>query len=99
MKIEETGKPEITLLGISARTSNAIEMNDPVSAKIVATLDRYFGEGIAAKIPDRANPGVTYCVYTEYESDFNGAYTYFVGEEVTSFKKVPEGMVTLSIPP
>tara|TARA_Y100000588_G_C14158960_1_gene883937 strand:- start:1055 stop:1414 length:360 start_codon:yes stop_codon:yes gene_type:complete len=32
----------------------------------------------------RSKPGVTYSVYTDFESDENGEYTYFVGEAVDS---------------
>lgn len=98
MKNTNTNLPEIKLLGITARTSNAAEM-DPSTAKIGATLQKYFGEGVPDKIPGRANPAVTYCAYTEYESDFTGSYTYFVGEEVTSFENIPEGFKALVIPP
>ena len=40
----------------------------------------------------------SFCIYTNYESDFNGEYTYFIGEEVTSIEKIGDGFETLSIP-
>lgn len=94
-----TTLPVINLVGISARTSNInIFEENPVNNKIAATVQKYFHEGLHAKINNRKNPGVTYCVYTNYESDFTGDYTYFIGEEVDSFDNLPEGFETLAIP-
>lgn len=90
--------PEIKLVGITIRTNNAIEMN-PSLAKIPLTIQKYFHNGLAEKILTRKNPGTTFCAYTNYESDFKGDYTYFIGEEVTSFEHVNEGFATLTIPP
>lgn len=89
--------PEIKLIGISTRTNNADEIAME-TGKIVPTLQRYFG-GLFEQIPNRKKPGTTLCVYTHYESDHRGDYTYFVGEEVSSFDNLPEGLETLVIPP
>lgn len=83
MQSKKTTLPTLTLVGIIARTSNKNEM-DPNNAKIGRTLGAYFGQQLATKLQHRTNPGVTYCVYTEYESNEHGDYTYFVGEQVTS---------------
>ena len=50
------------------------------------------------QIPYRKNPGITFSVYTEYDSDEHGDYTYFVGEEVDSFENIPSDMQQLVIP-
>ena len=76
-----TELPEIKLIGISCRTNNTSEMNIS-TAKIAPTIQKYFQQGLGKKIPNRKNPGTNYCVYTNYESDFTGDYTYFIGEEV-----------------
>ncbi len=89
--------PEIKLVGIKCRTNNRTEQ-DPNSAKIGVTLQRYFQTAIAEKIANRINPYTTYCAYTEYDNDQNGDYTYFVGEEVSDFSVIPEGMFKLVIP-
>ena len=88
---------EIKLVGITARTSNAREVN-PDTAKIVATLQKFFGNGMQAQIPGRKNPGRVFAVYTHYESDEHGDYTYFLGEEVKDFKSIPQGFESLTIP-
>ena len=97
MQKTNTQLPEIKLVGITARTSLMSEM-DQSTAKIGLTLQKFFQDELPTKIPNRANPNTTYCVYTEYESDFNGEYTYFVGQQVTSFDDLPEGFVALTIP-
>lgn len=87
----------IQLVGITARTNNAAEMN-PATGKIGPTLQRYFQNNLASKIKARKNPGTTFCVYTDYESDFNGDYTYFVGEAVSALDEVDPIFETRLIP-
>jgi predicted transcriptional regulator YdeE len=84
-----------TVVGISARTNNAKEMTaDGVIGKM---WGRLMQEGVLAKIPNKANPGIV-AVYTDYASDHNGDYTYLLGARVTSDADVPEGMVSKKIP-
>lgn len=90
--------PEIKLLGITTRTSNAAEMN-PATAKIGAIMQQYMQNDMAQTIPHRKKPGTTFCVYTDYESDFTGVYTYFIGEEVTTFDNLSEGLEMHTIAP
>jgi predicted transcriptional regulator YdeE len=97
MKKDSIHLPELTFIGITARTSNANEMN-PQLAKIPATLQKYFQGGLSCHIPNRKTTDVTYCAYTNYESDFTGPYTYFVGEAVTATHDMPEGLDALVIP-
>lgn len=92
-----TSLAEIKLIGITARTSNAQEMN-PATAKIGATMQKFFGSGMQAQIPGRKNPGRVFAVYTNYESDEHGYYTYFLGEELNDFGNIPQGFETLTIP-
>jgi predicted transcriptional regulator YdeE len=97
MKKTQTELPEIKLIGITARTNNANEIN-PSLAKITPTVQKYFHGGLPSKIPHRTKPETTFCVYTDYENGITGDYTYFIGEEVSSFENVPDGFETLSIP-
>jgi predicted transcriptional regulator YdeE len=94
---ENTILPAMKLIGINARTRNADEFN-PETAKILSTVQNYFHNGLYDKIQSRKTPGKTYCVYTEYETDQTGAYTYFIGEEVDADSDVPEGLSTITIP-
>ena len=94
---EMVNKSEIKLVGLTARTNNKNEMN-PATSKIGELVGNYWGQNIASQIPSRKNLGVTFSVYTDYDSDEHGDYTYFVGEEVDSFDNIPSGMHQLVIP-
>lgn len=97
MKKELANKSEIKLVGLTARTNNENEMN-PQTSKIGELMGRYWSQNIAAQISNRKNPGVTLSVYTEYDSNEHGDYTYFVGEEVSVFENIPTGLQKLTIP-
>jgi len=91
-------KSEIKLVGISVRTSYKQEL-DKMKGNIFPCVKRYYHEIHIEKIPNRKKPGTTFCVYTQYDSDYKGAYTYFLGEEVTAFNSsLPEGFQKLTIP-
>lgn len=89
--------PDIKLLGITTRTSTALEMN-PETAQIGKTLQKFFMNNMQTQISGRKNPGRVIAVYTHYESDAHGAYTYFLGEEVYDFENIPKDFETLTIP-
>jgi predicted transcriptional regulator YdeE len=98
MGIQKEDLCTISLLGIATRTSNAREM-DPKTAQIGGMVAAYFGNHYAEKIKARTKPGVTYCVYTDYESDFQGEYTYFIGEAVDSMEDQDfSSLSTVTIP-
>jgi predicted transcriptional regulator YdeE len=94
---ELINKSEIKLVGLTARTNNKNEMN-PKTAKIVELAGRFWTQNIASQIQNRKNPGVTLSVYTDYASDEHSDYTYFIGEEVSSFESIPSGFQKLIIP-
>lgn len=85
------------LVGLSVRTSNKDEFN-PNYAKIGSMVQKYWQEAIAAKIGNRKNPGTTICAYLDYENDYTGAYTYFIGEEVEEFSNNSYDLVEVTIP-
>jgi predicted transcriptional regulator YdeE len=97
MKKELVNQPEIMLVGISVRTNNKNEMN-PQSSKIGELMGRYWNDNIAKQIPNRKHPGVTLSIYTEYDSNEHGDYTYFIGEEVDSLENIPSELQRLRIP-
>ena len=99
MQKTPTQLPEIKLVGITARTNNANNFSsDPALNVIVPTVQKYFHNALAEQIHNRKTPGTTYCVYTDYESDYKGDYTYFIGEEVSSFDNLPDGFTAITIP-
>jgi len=89
--------PEIKLVGITVRTNNKAEF-DSVTAKIGPTVQYYFQQQVADKIPQRKNPGTTFCAYTNWESDHRGDYTFYIGEEVSAIDEIPEGLESHIIP-
>jgi predicted transcriptional regulator YdeE len=97
MKKEIVNHKEKLVIGIKVRTNNAAEA-DPLKGRIFPCVKRYFHENLAARIPNRKNPGATFCIYTEYENGHRGDYTYFIGEEVSLAGYVPEGFEILKIP-
>ncbi len=97
MQKTATKKPEIKLVGISVSTSYQQEL-DKVKGNIFPCVLKYYHGLLYEKIPNRKKPGTTFCAYTDYESDYKGTYTYFIGEEVTSFDNLPGEFQTLIIP-
>jgi predicted transcriptional regulator YdeE len=89
--------PETLLMGIQVRTDYQTELN-PLTSKIASCIQRYWQEGIANQLTQRVNPGRLFAVYTDYESDHTGGYTYFLGEEVSSLNVIPEGLSVVTIP-
>jgi predicted transcriptional regulator YdeE len=89
--------PEITLCGISTRTNNKNEMGD--EAKIPFAINKYFASGIISEINNKVDPGKTYCVYTDYESDHTGEYTFFIGTEVNEVSSENHQLENLTIRP
>ena len=71
---------------------------NPQTSKIGELASRYWSQNIAAQITNRKHAGVTLSVYTEYESNEHGDYTYFIGEEVSSFENMSSGFQKLIIP-
>jgi len=95
---------EIKLVGVTTeRTNNTVEAGS-CDGKIFPLVKEYFHEALAQKIVHRKKPGTTYCVFTDYDpaytnqNDYKGDYTYFIGEEVSSFEDLPAGFTTVTIP-
>lgn len=98
MTKEIVKRETILLVGMRVRTNNATEVNS-LDGKIFPLVQRYFHDGLAEQIPLRKKPGTTFCAYTDYESDYTGDYTYFIGEEVAEIgEHIPEGFDVLEIP-
>jgi len=97
MKKVPTYKAAIQLVGLTVRTNNANEQN-PATGKIGPLVSDYFSQATSSSILHRVNPGITFSVYTDYESDHHCDYTYFIGEEVSSFDDIPVGLYRITIP-
>jgi predicted transcriptional regulator YdeE len=87
--------PGFTVIGIAARTSNAREMTP--DGVIPRQWERWMTEALAAQISNKLDSSVI-ALYTDYESDHNGEYTFVLGVKVSSAENVPPGMVASQIP-
>jgi predicted transcriptional regulator YdeE len=76
------------VLGLSVRTDNAHEMTGQGK---IGNLWRQFKEQNIGAGKD------TYAVYSNYESDQNGAYNYLLGYKVVSIDKIPAGVTAVKI--
>ena len=84
-----------TVVGLEGRTTNANEMS---SGGIIPKLwERLMKEGLLATIPDRAGDEII-ALYTDYQSDKDGAYTYTLGARVSRAGTLPEGMKVRTVP-
>lgn len=98
MQKKDAQLSEITLVGLTERTNNKSEMN-PETSKIGHLAGFYWGNNISDDIQHRSKPGITYAVYTDFESDEHGDYTYFIGEAVDSLQgQNLEKLNTITIP-
>jgi predicted transcriptional regulator YdeE len=85
-----------TVVGVAARTTNRAEA-DSETARIPAVWQRFFSE--QERIRNRREPEVVIAVYTAYESDHTGEYSVIVGAEVSAATVVPQGLVSVAVPP
>lgn len=97
MKKIQVDQAEKKIVGIKTRTNHQLEIHS-LEGKIFPIVKHYFHQNVAASIPNRIHPGTTFCIYTNYESDHHGDYTYCIGEEVDSFENIPTDLETLIIP-
>ena len=84
-----------TVIGIAARTNNAKEAGP--DGVIPRQWQKYFHDGVADKIQDKLDSN-TYAVYTDYESDHNGDYTFIIGAKVKPGTTPPEDMTVVNVP-
>src|SRR5262249_33148464 len=83
-------KPGFLVIGIEVRTSNSDEMTD--EGKIGPQWQKFYAQNVLSKIPNKRGDDVL-AVYTKYESDGNGEYSFIIGSEGTSLADITEGLV------
>jgi len=94
MDYQKVELAEILLVGMEIRTNNEDEMSG--RGKIANLGQQFYREGLP-KIENHLDNAVL-AVYTEYESDETGWYTYFIGVKVSSLDEIPPGMKGKRIP-
>lgn len=94
MQYKEISLASFTIAGISVRTSN----KEGKSQKDIGELwNRFFSQQTSEAIPNKVSDEI-YCIYTDYESNFMGAYTTILGCRVSDTQNLPTGMVVKHIP-
>ncbi|PSR54683.1 AraC family transcriptional regulator [Adhaeribacter arboris] len=82
------------IIGISVRTTN---QNGQAQADIGELWGRFLSQNLISQIPNKES-NVIYCVYTDYESDYQGPYTTILGCRVSSLEAIPPGFTGITIP-
>ncbi|HEX4772579.1 MAG TPA: GyrI-like domain-containing protein [Bryobacteraceae bacterium] len=77
------------MIGLQTRTSNAREATS--DGDIAKLWRRLYQDGIVSRIPNRTDSRVI-AVYSDYETDKDGLYTYTLGAKVNSIDKLPNGL-------
>jgi len=86
---------DFDVVGITTRTANRDEMGP--AGRIAKLWGEFYSSRVADRIPNRADGSLT-VVYSDYESDKDGAYTYMIGARVTSVGAIPDGMSVKRVP-
>jgi len=87
--------PARIAVGIERRTCNA----DGRSLQdIPACWQEYLSTKAVARTPHRAKPTIMLALYSDYETDWTGEYSYLLGCGVTKADKLPKGLVARHIP-
>ena len=94
MKYEIVNLAEKTVIGLSARTNNT----SPDMQQVIGGLwNRFFQEGIYAKIPGKINEKAL-GIYTDYAGMEMDDYTLIVACETDGQGGIPEGTIRRTIP-
>jgi predicted transcriptional regulator YdeE len=83
-----------SVIGISVRTTNS---NGKSLEDIGELFGKFMSQNLIQRIPNKISNDI-YCVYTEYESDFNAPYTTIIGCMVSSTEDIPVGFISKIIP-
>ena len=81
------------VIGISTRTTNA---HGQASKDIEALWGKFWNKEIRNQIPNKMDNDI-YAVYSDYETDYTGAYTTIIGARVTTLNNVPNGFTGITI--
>ena len=91
--MKTTQMKSFNVIGIKIRTTNQ-EMQ--AAKDIPALWEQFMSQNIIEKIPNKESDDV-YAIYTNYESDYTGAYDMIIGCKTYSLSEVPENMCALKI--
>ncbi|MGT2895854.1 GyrI-like domain-containing protein [Streptococcus entericus] len=81
-------------IGIQVKTTNENGQSAQDLGNLWAT---FMGGNLFAQIPNKTSDEII-VIYTDYESDYQGAYTAMIGASVYNLKTVPDGMIGREFP-
>jgi predicted transcriptional regulator YdeE len=87
--------PGFYIVGVSARTNNAHEMSG--KGKIGSVWESFLQPSLIAKIPNKIGVDPV-AVYTDYETDHTGHYTYLLGLPISPAESVPASFTVKHVP-
>lgn len=79
MNSQTVYRQKLTIAGVAVRTTNAEEAGP--GGRLPKLWETYFQER-PVSAAETASPPFIYALYTDYESDVNGAYTVVIGHEI-----------------
>jgi predicted transcriptional regulator YdeE len=82
--------------GLAVRTNNAQEMSG--NGKIGDVWHDFLQPDMVVKIPDKIGVDLI-VVYTDYETDHTGDYTYLLGMPISSAEALPSSLTVKHVPP
>lgn len=85
---------KFTVAGLEARTSNAQEATG--DGPISKLWGRLHSDNFLAQLPNRVDSRIV-AVYSDYQSDKDGPYTYLLGAKVSSANDLPPGVVSRTV--
>jgi predicted transcriptional regulator YdeE len=88
--------PGFHLAGLSTRTNNAAEISG--NGKIDSIWESLLQPGLVTKIPNKMGVDLI-AVYTDYETDHTGHYTYLLGLPVVSSEALPSNLTVKHVSP
>jgi len=88
--------PGFAIIGFTARTTNQKEMSGEGGK--IGPLWHEFMHGGSSRIPGLLDPTTIFSVYTNYESDHNGAYDVVLGGSVSDPAQAPADLRGMAIP-
>jgi predicted transcriptional regulator YdeE len=87
--------PGFYMAGLAARTNNAAELSG--NGKIGSVWQTFLQPGMAARIPNKIGVDLI-AVYTDYETDHTGHYTYLLGLPIASADALPKSLSVRQVP-
>ncbi|KZL89931.1 effector binding domain-containing protein [Clostridium magnum] len=95
MPVRILEKSEMLIVGKEIRTTNE---DGKCMKEILELWQQFKSQKLGDKIPNKVEANSILGIYTDYENNEKGSYSFIVGFQVSSIEFIPEGMVSKVIP-